>query len=66
MGEMGGVAGGALGNQRRSMLSDATAELQRHQRQSHEHLQEQSNATCQKFNKKSKSSRLRVEKLLKF
>ena len=37
---MKSVAGDALENQRRSLLNDATAELQRHQRQSSEHLQE--------------------------
>ena len=36
--EMNRVAGDALENQRRSLLDEATAELQRHQRQSHEHL----------------------------
>ena len=35
--EMNSVAGDALENQRRSLLSEATAELQRHQRQSHKH-----------------------------
>ena len=38
--EMNGAAGDALDNQRRSLLNDATAELQRHQRQNHQHLQE--------------------------
>ena len=37
---MKSVAGDALENQRRSLLTEATAELQRHQRQSQEHLQE--------------------------
>ena len=61
------VAGDALENQRRSLLNEVTAELQRHQRQSHELLQEISagvfGATSLKF--KSKSNRLRVEKKLK-
>ena len=38
--EMTSVPSDALENQRRSLLNEATAELQRHQRQSHEHLQE--------------------------
>ena len=38
--EMNDVAGDALENQRRSLLNEATAELQRHQGKSHEHLQE--------------------------
>ena len=38
--EMHSDASNALENQRRSLLSDATPELQRHQKQSHEHLQE--------------------------
>ena len=58
------VAGDAEENQRRSLLIEATAELQRHQRQSHELLQEYQrvfDATCQKFHKTSKSkNRLRV------
>ena len=37
---MNGVAGDALENLRRSLLSEATMELESHQRQSHEHLQE--------------------------
>ena len=37
--EMNGVAGDTLENQRRSLLNEATAELQMHQRQSREHLQ---------------------------
>ena len=38
--EMGGVAGDALENKRRSLLDEATAELQRRQRQNHEDLQD--------------------------
>ena len=34
------VAGDPLENQRRSLLSEATAQLQRHQRQNHERQQE--------------------------
>ena len=64
---MKSVAGDALENQRRSWLNEATSQLQRHQKKSREHLQEYQqgyrfDATCQKFNKKSKSNRLRVEK----
>ena len=54
--EMNSVASNALENKRRSLLSEATAELQKHERQSH----------CQKFNKESKSNKLRMEKKLKF
>ena len=36
--EMISVASEALDNQRRSLLHEATTQLQRHQRQSHEHL----------------------------
>ena len=38
--EVNSVAGDALENQRRSLLSEATTELQRHPGQSHKHLQE--------------------------
>ena len=38
--EMDSVADDALENQRRSLLNEATAELRRHQRPSHKHLQE--------------------------
>ena len=37
---MNSVAGDAQENHRRSLLSEPTAELQRHQSESHEHLQE--------------------------
>ena len=38
--ERNGDAGDAVENQRRSFLNEATAELQRHQKQSYEHLQD--------------------------
>ena len=41
--EMNSVAGDALENQRRSLLNKATAELQQHQRQSHQHLHDNQN-----------------------
>ena len=67
--EMNIVASDALENPRRSLLNEATTELQRHHRQkksraSARNSSKQSGATCQKFNKKSKSNRLRVEKKL--
>ena len=59
--EMNGVAGGVLEHKRRSLLNEATTELQRHQRQRHEHQQE-----YQKFNKKSKSNRSFLSSVLTF
>ena len=38
--EMNSIAGDELENQRRSLLNEATAELQSHLRQFYEHLQE--------------------------
>ena len=38
--EMNDVVGDALENQRRSLLDEATTEVQRHQRPNHEHLEE--------------------------
>ena len=38
--EMNSVAGDAVENQRRSLLTEATTQLKRHQRQNHDHLQE--------------------------
>ena len=37
---MNSVASAALENQRRSLPNEATTEIQRHQRQKHEYLQE--------------------------
>ena len=37
--DMKSVAGDAMENQIRSLLNEASAELHRHQRQTHEHLQ---------------------------
>ena len=55
--EMTSVAGDALENQRRSLLNDATTECK--------NVSRKFGATCQKFNKKSNSNRLREEKKLK-
>ena len=38
--EMNSIAGDALENRRRNLLSEASAELERHRKQSQEHLQE--------------------------
>ena len=64
MGALENQAGDALEIQRRSSLHEAKAEIQIHQKQSQEHLQE-FNATWQKFNKKSTSSRPREGETLK-
>ena len=52
------VAGDALDNQIRSLLNEATAELQK--------ASKAKSRTCHKFNKKSKVNRLRAEKELFF
>ena len=47
--EMIGVEGDALETQRRSLLKEATAELRRYQRKSHEHLQENQHGVRRHF-----------------
>ena len=64
-----GVAGDALENQRRSLLNAAVAELPRHQGKITNTCNFSGrvfDATCQKFNEKSKSDSSQVEKKLEF
>ena len=66
--EMRSVAGHALEHQRRSLLNETTTELQRHQRERHEHLQDQQQGVRRHSSEGQQEvqiQQLRVEKKLK-